>query len=426
MGNKSFLRMIVCFPLFLTLSATLACRPVSETSSTKDYGDDNFKASIGAGYDSELAQKRANCIDASRYVTSGSNVSDLSYTDDATDDQINEMTSGMLRGSFNFLGIISASLQGELRGTLATTDVSSSSITRFNVVGKSIVLGERQFSGVGESAIIADDSAQFRSLCGNEYIEQIDVGAQFYIGIKYSFKNKEHKKRAHAIAKGKAFWGLIKVSKTWTAEEREVLSDIRVSVEAFQFGGDPSKLDDLKNTLNKGSCSASDVAACAASLDRLLAYGSGEFQSQLNGMALSVRPNFGPVITNIVTVPYKGQDIYFPRKETTINLSYEAPAVPLAPNLAAIRMLENWENLSNSALSRVRIMKEFVLSASDTAKVRQYELDVIMSLSTIKILREALCTPGLTDAYFADQCVQRTFGVQANFENALRPIVVGL
>lgn len=378
--------------------------------------------SLGNGWDTEKKQKFAPCVSLANYAYRGAHTSDLTAMRDLSYDQIMQETAGALYGKASLFGLVSAKVQGEMATSLASTDDSTSYIYNFQILGKSVVLGDRSFNDTGSTAFNTNDLVRFRDLCGNQYVQQLRLGGQLYIGVKYTFTSKEVKDEISVTMSLSLFWGLIKVSKTWSKEFRELMKNVRVSVEAFQIGGDPSRLEALKNEIHTGSCAGNEPEACADAIDRLLEYGAKDFSEQLGDMTLSKEPNQGPAIIDVQLEDYAAVKIYDPKQKKAVQVSVSTSTTKDNALTNANAELDKTLINLRIAASRVKTLEEFSLNETDGALVQKAKKAIEDALVETQTLRETTCTRALKESALIDSCLAKAKAVQALAKAATVPV----
>ncbi|RZA24179.1 MAG: hypothetical protein EOP10_10650 [Proteobacteria bacterium] len=320
--------------LTLLFSLTSACGPQDAASGLKADAQSSNQAAVqkvlGLGMDHSRGVQLSPCIDTSSYVFSGTTSSSVSYLGDYSSTQLLDEKGIGVSSGFNLLGLLKAKVSGDVTTELATTDDTSSFIYKFDISGKSAVLNSTALNARGWAAYQSRDPAVFRSVCGDSYIEQAKMGAQLFLGVKYDFTSRGDKEKIRLLLKGSALWGLIKFSKTWTKEERDLLRNVRVRITAHQVGGDPNALLALKAQLESSNCPGDLMEPCTVSLNSLLKYASDTFPKQLNELKVSADANVGPAILNIVTVPYSDQALFDPSLKKLVTLPSLDDQTPLS------------------------------------------------------------------------------------------------
>ncbi|RYZ59556.1 MAG: hypothetical protein EOP07_03610 [Proteobacteria bacterium] len=433
---------VLPFTLVLSLTFLTSCRSTSGLKSERNdagseitpakpqdvltgaIGFDPSSRGLANGWDSELHRKFAPCLDSSNFTYRGAQSSDLTFMRDFTYDQILKETGAGLYGKASLFGLASAKIQGDMAMSLASTDDSTSFIYNLSVLGKSAVLGERALNINGSSAYDSNNLARFRELCGDQFVEQVRVGGQLYIGVKYTFKSKETKDTISVKITLSLFWGLIKVSKTWSKEFRDMMKDVRISIEAFQIGGDPRQLAALKDSIYQKSCAGDEPEECAAAVDRLLEYGSKDFADQLGDLTLGNDPYKGPAIVDLALENYNALKIYDPKQKKAITINVTASTSPQSELALAIDKLAQSKTTLIMAQNRMKILREFKLDAADSQKVETASRKIDETLTAIDVASNTTCARAATDSSFIEGCLQKTADIVSQTKAAVVPVAL--
>lgn len=161
---------------------------------------------------------------------------------------------------------------------------------------------------------MGDDS--WKSTCGDEYVQQIERGAKLFYSIRIDFSTSEEKDEFEAAFSYKSSFA--SVSNSLRNAKRNFSKDTKVTVSAFQIGGNVRKLSEIFATENGNGealgmvrCSFGKFEECDQVLARALHYGTVEFKKQL----AELDPNLplyegGPAYLNYLTKDYKTAGIY--------------------------------------------------------------------------------------------------------------------
>jgi hypothetical protein len=432
--------------LFLGLCMSLAlltsCRSTSSLKSERNDGSheitpakpqeiltgaigfDPSSRGLANGWDSELHRKFAPCLDSTNFTYRGAQSSDLTFMRDFTYDQILKETGAGLYGKASLFGLASAKVQGDMATSLASTDDSTSFIYNLSVFGKSAVLGERVLNINGSSAYNSDNLVRFRELCGDQFVEQVRLGGQLYIGVKYTFASKETKNSISLKVTLSLFWGLIKVSKTWSKEFRDMMKDVRISIEAFQIGGDPRKLQALKDSIYEKSCAGDEPEECAEAVDRLLEYGSKDFAEQMGDMTLGNDPFKGPAIVDLALENYNALKIYDPKQKKAVTINVTASTTPQSELSAAADKLARHKTTLVMAQNRMKVLREFKMDESDSLLVETASRKIDEALTAIDVLNNSTCARAATDSSFIDSCLAKAAEIDSLAKAAVVPVAL--
>jgi hypothetical protein len=421
LSRSILLSLVLCCPIFF--AACGDSRPEASQLQAEEAMKnlDSLSRTLGSGFDSARNKKLANCMDASKFNYSGSNYSDLSFVSDASyEDLLDELSVGVY-GKASLFGLASAKVSGDVIHTLATTDQTGAFIYKFEVSGKSAVLAEPRLNDHGMAAHAKNDPNYFRNTCGDQFVEQAKLGAKLFIGLKYTFTSKEDKDKLLLKLNGSLLWGLIKFSKEWSEETRSLLKNVRVSVEAFQLGGDTRRLEELKMAIYQGSCAGDNAENCAQSLDRLMQYGREDFANQLNNMAVSEDPFQGPAILSVSTKAYSAQKIYSKDKKSLYSIPVDDSVTLASSVLDALVSLHSLDSRVKTELERNSALRGFSLTASEEANLSVSTNDLKGLESLIPPLRE-LCSKSLDDDSKAKTCSAKVGELKNKADRMIRPV----
>lgn len=415
---------VLLLPLMLSSCRSLRQDPYSRLGGVEDNNLDFALRRLGSGYDSENYRKFAPCLDDKRFVYAGAQFSELSFLRDQSASEILNETGGGLYAKASLFGLISAKVQGDMAASLASTDDSSAFIYQFNASGKSAIINDRRFNATGTDAFNRDDIAFYRSQCGNQFVERVRLGAQLFVGVKYTFTSKEQKEKVRLTIKASLFWGLIKFSKTWSKEWRDMLKNVRVSVEAFQIGGDPRVLEKLKASVYQGSCAGDNAERCSEAVDRLLEYGQNEFSEQLNGMALSDDPFKGPAILDVNAVDYSSESIFDPSRNAEVTVPLAAGDGPANDLAQALNKLENLRLDLKVGISRAKSLLDFNLSSKEKSDIEFARTELTNILKSLEETAIGTCKAALEDSGQIAACSSDVGTLSQKAEKSLKPLEI--
>lgn len=170
----------------------------------------------------------------------------------------------------------------------------------------------------------ARDAGTWSSVCGDEYVDQIQKGARLFFVYRIDFASRSDKEKFNAAAHFDGSFGLLDIdANVKTANgSNKFLSRATIHVEAFQLGGDPSKLTTLlaaprRTRLGQAASAAADCSldrmdACQQLLRNAMSYASGSFASQLSA-------SLGTDV-NYITKPYSALALPNPPREVSAAL----------------------------------------------------------------------------------------------------------
>lgn len=421
-------------PLFLSSCRTVAHSPSGQSpGSIEDANQgrsdaaatpiilDPLSRALANGWDSEYQRKLSPCL-AGDFVYRGAQASDLSFMRDYTYEQIMNETGSGLSGEASLFGLAAAKVEGEMARSLASTDESTSFIYHFSLFGKSAVLSERRFNAKGSIAYGKEDLLHFRDQCGDQFVEQVKLGGRLYIGVKYTFGSKETKDKVTLRTTLSLFWGLIKVSKSWTKEFRELMQDVRITIEAYQLGGDPQQLAALKRSVLEGSCAGDAPERCVAAVDRLLEYASKDFGEQLLDMQLSENADRGPAIIGIVLEDYKARKIFDPRSQKIVQVNVTASIRPENELRKALDRVDRLVINLKIAQGRMKILKEFKVNEADALVIEKSTRLIDETLQAFDVLVNSTCLRAQSNPSFYSNCLDAIKQLEISAREAVVPV----
>ena len=214
------------------------------------------------------------------------------------------------------IGIASVSAEVSLSQLLSSDDETLSMVYEFDLNGQTAVANNLVLSVLGKSLFNTPilDPTQIREKCGDGFISSVDLGAKIYVVLKAHFSNAEAKKDFMEKYEVSVLWGT--VTKTISSSFDHVKNTAFITVNAYQFGGNPAELNlILLNNKAKYGCTLDNLAPCTENMKQLMAYATGKnedgsiypnsFVTQLNNMKYSPMPEVGPGIVNFHISSYE-------------------------------------------------------------------------------------------------------------------------
>lgn len=409
------------YSFLVLLMASVSCGPATQNAS--DLTSENLDPmgrELGSGFDSITNKKLEKCVDVSQVNYMGAQSSDYRFLSDATtQDLIDESDVGIF-GGVDLFGLATLKASGDVITTLSTTDESGAYVYKFEVNGKTATLPKIQLNDLGMDAYRRKDPLYFRKVCGDQFVHQVHLSAKLFVGVKYTFTSKEAKDKLLVQLKGSALWGLIKFSKEWSKENQELLKNVRISVEAFQTGGDPGKLEELKKSVETRSCSGTEAEKCAESLDRVLAYGRTDFPKQLQDLRLHDGLQ-GPAILVASVKSFSDRDIYDNTGKNLVRIEAgesTAPGKAAADSLSKLLRMEI--DLKVESM-RLVSLTDFPLSAVEKTTVSVARDGINEFLNSVPAVRE-LCNKALNQTALVEECSASTGRLLKKSEALLKPV----
>lgn len=359
---------------------------------------------LGSGWDSRSPSLPHSCIRDDVFEYGGAHSSDFTVLKDQSSDQLTNVIGGGLYAKASLLGLASAKVQGDVATSLATTDDTASLIYFLDITGKQVEIKRPEFNEIGKSAFDRNDFVHFREQCGNRFVKFARLGAQLFIGVKYTFTSKEQMEQVRLKISASLFWGLIKFSKTWSKEWRDMLANVRVSVEAFQIGGNADELRKVKDSVYQGSCEGNNAERCSEAVDKLLAYGNGPFREQLDGLRYSRDPRRGPAILDAETVEYRSTKVFHPGKGQDVTVDLPPDDGSSEDARLALNQLEDILRTIKTLLERAKLLGDFKLNEQEKGNIEIARRDLEEMEKRLNGTINGICRRALTDANLLAQC----------------------
>jgi hypothetical protein len=164
---------------------------------------------------------------------------------------------------------------------------------------------------------------------GDEYVSAIEYGSQVMVNLKFQYKNKEDKVKWGGQLN--VDWvGKVKVGGKLQKVDNETKRDIKVTVSATQFGGDPNRL--LKVIPNQlVNCTMENPKPCFDIFENTIGYIKNDFVTQFTSLD---KYN----VAKVYTQPYKTSGPLL----NTLVPDGPYPSRTILTNLAVKNMSDIW------------------------------------------------------------------------------------
>ena len=120
------------------------------------------------------------------------------------------------------------------------------------------------------------------ALCGDQFVSARQLGARLYIAYTFYFENEIKKKNFTRNVTVSLFFGLFKKSFSKPKLADQDIGDVKVSIKAWQFGGDPEVLSGILANNTPNQCTYKNLEKCATNLRDLSDYAQNDFVKQIN------------------------------------------------------------------------------------------------------------------------------------------------
>jgi hypothetical protein len=334
-------------------------------------------ALLGMGYDSHTevfssacAKSRYNGKDSVRY--SGAPTANLSLDRSLSAEELKNILDIEASGKLMMTGM-NTSGAGRFASEAAASDLSTSLVFANKISGLYAVLNEPELTDAARVVGLTNDAAQIRSQCGDHYVEQVELGAELLVSMRFDFSNRDVKSNFEAEI-DLDFVNIFQVSGAAKVAMTNYKNSVGVTISALQVGGDVTALGRIfQGDGSSGSqvmrCSIDNIDACIKTMENVVTYASssdpGNFSSQLKNLQFDDTSSFGAANLRYITKSYFSGGL----REL-----YKSPAPILSNEIMAARnrLLERYEA---QARDRKRVSSLLNLRLSEAELQRFLELD---------------------------------------------------
>ncbi|KAB8031865.1 hypothetical protein [Fluviispira multicolorata] len=259
----------------------------------------------GVGIEKNLYKIKNNCIegDIEKLKYFGGGDIAINFYTGLNKLAIRNKLSASGEGSVDIGRVLYGKAHISLTEALSTDDVTYNSVYELSLNYPTAYLAEPILTEKGKYALLKDPET-IREMCGNYVISTIHLGLKFFVSLKVTFTNSTIKKEFIKKVNIGALWGALSKTVTHIDASEEIKKNTVVSLNAYQYGGDPSKLDALigKNREILKGCTLDNFDPCVKAYGDIIAYskvdaeGSDGLYSQMNNGKYSLDSKIGPAI----------------------------------------------------------------------------------------------------------------------------------
>jgi hypothetical protein len=240
--------------------------------------ESNVIGLLGGGYDSDRDRfKPASCLNGSE-TTIGAGSSRLDGSLTLGYEQLKEDFELDVNGEVH-LGLFNVDAKTEFALNTLETSLSRSFVIKFVVNlpnGKFVLNQNTPLNALGQSIVATNDLCQFRTVCGDQFIDQTKRGASLYVALTFDFDTQERKQQFD-LEFGAGVSGIGNIRAQAKNLSTELKKYGRMTIKAFQVGGRISRLADIFGTSSNGispavTCSLEDLSSCDTLINAILAY----------------------------------------------------------------------------------------------------------------------------------------------------------
>lgn len=271
----------------------------------------NLEADLGTSYHTEKEDFGAeSCIATGTVIRSGKAESILNFSTSMSEERA-ASSLGYSVGLKARFGVVSTNASAKFLNDVASSSLSVSavweSVYKFPV--KKLILTSAKLNEIGES--VRNNDERWAETCGDEFVTEITEGARLLFSVRVDFASEQEKKDfSSEFSLSGPFGG---VNATMKKASERFGRRTKVTVSAYQVGGDVSKLSEVfgqssDEMVHFTKCTVGDFDDCAKVIASALIYASNTttgFPSQLANDS-----KFGPATLSYRTASYKDLGIY--------------------------------------------------------------------------------------------------------------------
>lgn len=248
---------------------------------------------VGQGYDHRSHAFRSSCLGGS-FAYAGASSTSIAVEKTMSEDQLNAVTHSHISGKVNLFAA-SAELSASYYRSIQTHSKSLTMSWGRIVKGKTVLLTEPTLTADGIKARDSGDPTLRHLLCGDGFLNQIDLGASVVLTATIHFANASYRDEFLAKIKYKVLaWKRVKELK---AERHWAHKFSHIDFSGYQIGGDPAKLDDILAKAKKTTCTIADMESCFPAMKALedYAFGPDGLTKQLHDLKYSAAGAYAPL-----------------------------------------------------------------------------------------------------------------------------------
>ncbi len=374
MKKLKMLRLLLCFVLlFIAMVILESCGRPQQLSSLKSLESFSYPSSsmrLGYGFQRRLDRPLFTpCIKGHEIYEERNGSSEVQFLQDMETSEYLDSVSGSVGGKASTIGVKASGFLDVLQ-FFQSHNTKSSFHLMFKIKKASAVLAPEtiELTTLGEE-ILRKEPENFSRVCGDSYVAQINYGALFYAQLVFDFVSREQKDLLSGSLKaslGMGGFSLASGSGSMVQDSHKNLDSVVVSIDSFQYGGNPENLARILNA-NITHCTLNDLDPCRETYNKLTLYARTDLITQL-----TYTEKLSPV--SVATYAYEDvpslKNLAIKKLETNEAQEEKASRILEQLNLAFI------ENLSN------RRRAQYILSYYDfkLSAVEREELQKILGI----------------------------------------------
>ncbi len=350
--NCLYLNVSSLFKLLpVAVFAAVGCSKNQNSTNSKlmnRVGIENGVAIIGQAYDSRTENFLGQCVTSEKpdgqvqLMYSGAPTAKIEMSKITNWEDLHALLDVQVSGklkypSFNLSG--AARFISDAKGTTS----SYSMIYSAGIRGKNAVLKDPVLSKTALEVKATLDNEKIREMCGDQYISQVELGAQLLIQVRFDFANAQAKSEFDAKINFE-YLNLFEVEGAATVLSENAKKNSSISVSVLQIGGEVEKMLRVLGSTPQPEgaknyailqCDIENSKACLESLSTMLDYASNPttgFASQMQNLTYDINSPGGAAVLGYVSKRYENGS-------SSTRKLYEAPPPVLG---AAIRDARDW------------------------------------------------------------------------------------
>lgn len=312
---------------------------------------------LGQGFDPQSVAFRGECVTGD-VAYSGSPSASIKMTRSLSVDELREslgvdVSASVSAGAFN--GNVAVKFATES----ASSRFSESFVFSYEMLGKRALLTNGQLTPKG-TQLLGKDVDVRKAACGTEYVDQVELGAQLFVSVRFDFATESAKDEFKLQLGGSIPIGKLQVAVDLAKSSFK--KNVTVKVSALQIGGNASKLStflrpDAANKVPSLLCGIDTPEECEKAIAAVVNYATTDFPTQVNDLKWDPTRADGAAVLKYHTKEYVAGGFH------TL-LAEPSPITKLA-------ILQNRQDLYRRLLvlyqdrTRINSLKEKVFALSD-------------------------------------------------------------
>lgn len=311
---------------------------------------------LGSAYSSDREEFRGSeCVTGTATPTGGSE-SSISFDQTMDETQLSNDLGFGLGGRVRY-GVVEASAAANFLKRSASGAFSITAIYKGSYSFPKQHLTNFTYTAVGTG--VRNNQDRWNETCGDRYVDEVRRGAKLFVSLRVDFSSNEDKQAFQA--EFSVAGPMASATGSLKTASQSFRRSARITVSAYQYGGDVSKLSRIFGDNNNGrefyvQCSLGQFQSCASLIGHILAYGTDTktgFPSQLG-----TESQVNAAVVSYSVAPYSALGIYdirYPGIEQATQLARQTLASKFEQNykvyVSADRLLQG--TLSQERRDRV-------------------------------------------------------------------------